>query len=75
MFKESLFYKILIAGTIVVAILYLLSPYEILDEKEIGLVGYLDEVAIVLVAFWVLFWIAEVDYLYLYLYLYLILSS
>jgi len=52
--RNDPFYKFLIYATIFLMALYLLSPVDLLPELQFGILGIVDDVAILLLGLWLL---------------------
>mmetsp|Transcript_16530 Transcript_16530/g.29680 ORF Transcript_16530/g.29680 Transcript_16530/m.29680 type:complete len:135 (-) Transcript_16530:183-587(-) len=57
--RTEICYKFLIYMTIGFVALYLLSPLDILPEASLGLIGYIDDIGIILLGCWILHSLAE----------------
>jgi len=48
---NKLSYKVLIAASLILALVYLISPYDLIPDY-IGLLGYLDDAFVLLAVLW-----------------------
>jgi len=55
--RESLLYKIMVYVTIAFVVLYFLMPYDLIPDTSI--IGFIDDIALVIGGIIVLFWFAE----------------
>jgi len=57
-FRESKFFRTLVQLTLAFVFFYFFLPWDLIPD-ELGLIGYVDDIAIILVGFWLLYLLAE----------------
>eukprot|EP01113_Clastostelium_recurvatum_P035373 TRINITY_DN4924_c0_g2_i3.p1 TRINITY_DN4924_c0_g2~~TRINITY_DN4924_c0_g2_i3.p1 ORF type:complete len:133 (+),score=23.99 TRINITY_DN4924_c0_g2_i3:265-663(+) len=57
-FYRSGFFRLLVQLTMAFVFFYFFLPWDLIPD-EFGLFGYVDDLAIILLGFWFIFWLAE----------------